>query len=85
MAVIAAHPRALHCNIAAVEANLAPGHTPPVADAASAAAVARTGQTLDILTQHLFHGSDPGHQAEAIKRDVHILPSRFEAGHQRYR
>jgi hypothetical protein len=82
MAVIAAYPRTLHCNIAAVEADLAPGHAPPVADAASAAAVAWAGQTLRILAQHLFHGPDPGHQTEAIERDVHILPSRFEAGHQ---
>jgi len=36
MAVIAAHPQALHCNITAVEADLALGDAPPVADAASA-------------------------------------------------
>jgi hypothetical protein len=38
------------------------------------------GQALQVLAQHLFHGSDPGHQTEAIERDVHILPSRFK-GH----
>src|SRR5665811_2468073 len=32
-------------------------------------------------TRHLFHGSDPGHQTEAIERAVHILPSRFKARH----
>jgi hypothetical protein len=85
MAGIAAHPRALHCNIAAVEANLAFGHAPPLADAASAAAMAWTSQTLRVLAQHLFHGSDPGHQTEAIERAVHILPSRFKAWHQRNR
>jgi hypothetical protein len=40
---------------------------------------------LRILAQHLFHGSDSDHQAEVIERDVHILPSRFMARHQRYR
>jgi hypothetical protein len=56
-----------------------------VADAASAAAVTWAGQTLRILAQNLFHGTDTGHQTEAIKRDVHIVPSRFKARHQRDR
>jgi hypothetical protein len=45
--------------------------------------MAWAGQTLRVLAQHLFHGSDPGQQTEAIKRAVHILPSRFKAWHQR--
>ncbi len=85
MAVIATHPRAMHRNLATVEADLALGNAPPVTDATSAAAVAGTGQTLRVLTQDLFHGPDPGHQTEAIKRDVHILPSCFKARHQRDR
>jgi hypothetical protein len=47
--------------------------------------VAGAGQTLRILAQHLFHGSNPGHQTKAIERAVHILPSRFKARHQRDR
>ncbi len=70
MAVIAAHSRSLHCSIAAVEANLALGHAPTVADAASAAAVEWTGQTLRVLAQILFNGSNPRHQTEAIKRNA---------------
>jgi hypothetical protein len=72
-------------NIAAVEADLALGHASMVATAASAAAVTWAGQTLRVLAQHLFHGSDPGHQTEAIKWDVHILPRRFKARHPRNR
>jgi hypothetical protein len=53
------YPGTLHCNIAAVEANLALGHAPPVADAASAVAVTWAGQTLRILAQNLFHGPTP--------------------------
>jgi hypothetical protein len=82
--VIAAQQRTLHCNIAPVDADLAPGQAPPMADATSATAVAWTGQTQSILAQHLFHGTDTDHRTEAIKRDVHILPNCFQAGLRRY-
>jgi hypothetical protein len=59
MAVIAAYPRLSHCKIAAAEADLALGHASTVADAASSAAVAWTGQKLRVLAQNLFRGFDP--------------------------
>jgi hypothetical protein len=31
-----------------------------------------------VLAQHLLDGSDPGRQAEALKRAVHIWPSRLK-------
>jgi hypothetical protein len=34
---------------------------------------------LGILAQHLFDGSDPGRQTEALEGAVHILPSRRKA------
>ena len=67
MAVEAAHPRPMHRNLAAVEADLALRRAPAVADAASAAAMRRAGELLRVLAQHLLNGSDPGRQTEALK------------------
>ena len=85
MAVEATHPRAMHRNLAAVEADLALGPAPAVADTASAAAMRRAGELLGVLAQHLLNRSDPGRQTEALEGAVHILPSRLKARHQRER
>ena len=85
MAVAAAHPRAMHGNLAAVEADLSLGRAPAVADAASAAAMRRAGEPLRVLAQHLLDRSDAGRQTEALEGAVHILPSRLKAGHERDR
>ena len=66
-AVEAPHPRSMHRNLAAVEADLARSRAPAVADTASAAAVRRAGELLGVLAQHLFDGADPGGQTEALK------------------
>src|SRR6516165_2771862 len=63
----------------------APRVAPAVADAASATIMRRAGELLRVLAKHLFDGSDPGRQTEALKGAVHILPSRLEAGHERER
>jgi hypothetical protein len=65
--VEAAHPRSIHYNLAAVEADLALRRGPAVADAASAATVRRAGKLLRVLAQHLLDGPDPSRQAEALK------------------
>src|SRR5262249_25014361 len=83
MAVVTAHPRAMHSNLATVETDLSLGPAPAVADAASATIMRRAGEFLRVLAKHLFDGSDPGRQTEALKGAVHILPSRLEAGHER--
>jgi hypothetical protein len=51
-AVVTAHPRAMHGNLATMEANLAPA----VANAASATIMRRTGKLLRILLKHLLDG-----------------------------
>src|SRR6516165_10251161 len=85
MAVVAAHPRAMHSNLATMEADLSFGPAPAVADAAFATTMRRAGELLCLLAKHLFDGSDPGRQTETVKGAVHILPSRLEAGHERER
>lgn len=85
MAIVAAHPRARHCNLAAVEADLALGPAPALTGTASTAAMRRAGKLLRVLAQHLLDGSDSGRQTEALEGAVHIAPSRFKAGHQRHR
>ena len=69
VAVEAAHPRAMHRNLATMEADLALGPAPAVADAASAAAMRRAGPsepsgsrraTPTSLIQHR-PGQSPGH------------------------
>src|SRR5438876_10360327 len=85
MAVVTAHPRAMHGNLATMEADLSLGPAPAMADAASATIMRRAGELLRVLTKHLFHGSDPGRQTEALKGAVHILPSHLQAGHERER
>jgi predicted phage terminase large subunit-like protein len=56
MTIEAAHPRPMHRNLAAVEADLALRRAPAVAHPASAAAVRRAGELLPVLAQHLFDG-----------------------------
>src|SRR5262245_54289500 len=85
MAVVTAHPRAMHGNLATMETDLSLGPAPAVADAASATIMRRAGELLRVLAKHLFDGSDPGRQTEALKGAVYILPSRLEAGHERER
>src|SRR5262249_18177996 len=85
MAVVTAHPRAMHSNFATMETDLSLGPAPAVADAASVTIMGRAGELLRVLAKHLFDGSDPSRQTEALKGAVHILPSRLEAGHERER
>src|SRR2546429_3581683 len=85
MAVVTAHPRAMHGNLATMETDLSLGPAPAVADAASATIMRRAGELLRILAKHLLDGSDPGRQTEALEGAVHILPSRLKAGHERER
>lgn len=46
---------------------LALRRTPAGTGAASAAAVRRAGKLLPVLAQHLFDGSNPSRQTEALK------------------
>jgi hypothetical protein len=84
-AVVTAHPRPMHGNFATMETDLSLGPTPAVADAASATIMRPAGELLRVLAQHVLDGSDAGRQTEALEGDVHILPSRLEAGHERER
>src|SRR5262249_7799613 len=43
------------------------------------------GELLGILAQHLLDSFNPSRQTKALKRAVHILPSRLKAGHERER
>src|SRR5262245_44486291 len=43
------------------------------------------GEILGILAQHLLNSFNPSRQTKALKRAVHILPSRRKAGHERER
>jgi hypothetical protein len=85
MAVVTAHPRAVHGNLATMETDLSLGPAPAVADAASATIMPRPGELLRVLAKHLLDGSDPGRQTEALEGAVHILPSGLEARHERER
>jgi hypothetical protein len=51
MTIEAAHPRPMHRNLAAVEADLALRRAPAVAHPASAAAVRRAGELLPVVAQ----------------------------------
>jgi len=62
-------------NFATMETDLSLGPAPAVADAASATIMRRAGDLLRVLAKHLFDGSDPGRQTEALKGAVRILPS----------
>jgi hypothetical protein len=73
MTIKAAHPRPMHRNLAAVEADLALRRAPAVAHPASAGAVRRAGKLLRVLAQHLFDGPDLGRQTEALKRTVQSM------------
>ena len=80
MAVVTAHPRALHGNLATMETDLSPGSAPAVADAASATIMRRASELLRVIAKHLLDGSNSGRQTKALKGAVHILPSRLKAG-----
>ena len=62
MAVVTAHPRALHGNLATMETDLSLGSAPAVADAASATIMRRAGELLRVIAKHLLDGSDSGRQ-----------------------
>src|SRR5262245_5423932 len=85
MAVIATHPRATDRNLAAVEADLAFGSAPALPHSVAAPAMRFAGELLGILAQHLLNSFNPSRQTKALKRAVHILPSRRKAGHERER
>ena len=85
MAVVTAHPRTLHGNLATMGTDLSLGSAPAVADAASATIMRRAGELLRVIAKHLLDGSNSGRQTEALKGAVHILPSRLKAGHERER
>src|SRR5262245_11793616 len=85
MAVIATHPRATDRNLAAVEADLAFGSAPALPHSVAAPAMRFAGELLGVLAQHLLDSFNPGSQTKALKRAVHILPSRRKAGHERER
>jgi hypothetical protein len=69
----------------AVEAYLARGRTPAPAGPFRIAPVARTGEPLGVLAQHLLQRSNAGGQAKAFERDVHIFPRRLQAWRRRNR
>src|SRR5262245_22085745 len=85
MAVIATHPRATDRNLAAVEADLAFGSAPALPHSVAAPAMRFAGELLGILAQHLLNSFNPSRQTKALKRAVHMLPSRRKAGHERER
>ena len=64
---LAAHPRPAHDNLAAMEADLAPGPAPAVADTASTAAMRRAGKLLRVLAKHLLDRPNAGRQTEPFK------------------
>jgi hypothetical protein len=57
MAVVTAHPRAMHSNLATMETNLAVGPAPAVNNAASAMMMWRAGEFPRLLAKHLLDGS----------------------------
>jgi hypothetical protein len=65
--VVAAHARPMHGDLAAVEANLAFGRAPAVADAVLAAAIRGSGELLRIITEHLLDRADAGRQTEPLE------------------
>src|SRR5262249_25906973 len=79
MAVVTAHPRATHGNLATMETDLSLGSAPAVADPSPATVMSRADELLRVLAKHLLDGSDPGRQTEALEGAVHILPSHLQA------
>ena len=75
----------MHGELAAVEANLAFGRAPALADAVLAAAIRRAGELLCVITEHLLDRADAGPQTEPLEGPIHILPSRLQAGRERER
>ena len=75
MAVVTAHPRATHGNLATMEASLALGPAPAVANAASATIMRRAGELLRVIAKEF---------ARWLRfRPSEILPSRLKVGHER--
>jgi DmsE family decaheme c-type cytochrome len=83
--VVAAHARPMYGDLAAVEADLAFGRAPALADAVLAAAIRGSGQLLRIIAEHLLDRADAGRQTEPLEGPIHILPSHLETGHERER
>ena len=77
MAVVTAHPRAMHSNLATMEADLSFGPAPAVADAAFATTMRRAGELLCLLAKHLFDGSDPGRCGKMSWRSLGDLEPLF--------
>src|SRR6516165_9158698 len=61
----------------AVEADLAFGSAPALPYSVTAPAMRFAGELLGILAQHLLDSFNPSRQTKALKRAVHILPSRL--------
>src|SRR5207245_9114983 len=67
MAVVTAHPRAMHGNLATMETDLSLGPAPAVADAASATIMRRPGEFMRVLANHLLPGSGRGSATRATE------------------
>ena len=78
MTIEAAHPRPVHRNFAAVEADLALRRTPAVAGAASGAGCARAGKRCASWRSILFNGPDPSRQTESAQMSCPYLAKPFE-------
>ena len=57
----------MHRDLAAVEANLALGCAPAVADAILAAAIRRARELPRVITEHLLDCAEASGQAEALE------------------
>jgi hypothetical protein len=73
----------MHGGLAAVEADLAFGRAPALADAVLAAPIRRPGELLRIIAKHLLDRADAGRQTQPLEGPIHISPSRLETGHER--
>src|SRR5262249_60167777 len=58
---------------------------PALPHSVAAPAMRFAGELLGILAQHLLNSFNPSRQTKALKRAVHILPSRLKAGHEHER
>src|SRR5262249_44748614 len=81
--VVAAHAWPMHNDLAAVEADLAFGRAPALADAVLVATIRRARELLGVVTEHLLDRADAGGQTEPLEGPIHILPGRLEARHER--
>src|SRR5262249_13847460 len=73
MAVVTAHPRAMHGNLATMETDLSLGPAPAVADPACATIMRRAGELPCVLAKHLLDGSDPGRQLGTSASDEGVI------------